>query len=75
MAKRYILQKEDTHLWALRGFGDQRAAFTAETKDEALERIRGMSEDRSVVIRNPYTGLFSEERTYPRRADPSRFPG
>lgn len=75
MAKRYILQKEGVRRWALRGLGGGRAAFVAETKVEALENIRGMSGDRSVTIRNPYTGEFSEERTYPRSSDPRRFPG
>lgn len=75
MTKRYILQKEGIRCWALRGRGDQRAALTAETKQEALSQIRGMSEPRSVVFRNPYDGTFSEERTYPRKFDPRRSVG
>ena len=75
MSKRYMYQKEGPQEWSLKGFGDTRAVKTFSTKEEGLDFVRGMTGPRSVLIRNPYTGRFKEERTYPRSADPRRFPG
>ena len=72
MTKHYFLQKEDKKGWVLREDGGGRAIFTVPTKQQALVRVQGMSQDRSVKIRNSVNGTILEERTYPRKVDPKR---
>ena len=72
MTKHYFLQKEDKKGWVLREDGGGRAIFTLPTKQQALVRVQGMSQDRSVKIRNSRNGTILEERTYPRKVDPKR---
>ena len=72
MTKHYFLQKEDEKGWVLREDGGGRAIFTVPTKQQALVRVQGMSQDRSVKIRNSRNGTILEERTYPRKVDPKR---
>lgn len=68
--KRYFLQANEGHGWALKGFGAQRAVRTFETKAEGIDYVQSMSEPRSVLMRNKYNGRIIEERTYPRSVDP-----
>ncbi|QJD59467.1 DUF2188 domain-containing protein [Pseudomonas sp. gcc21] len=62
--------------WELRKEGAARAARTASTKAELLALLPGYMEGKTASVKiHLRDGTIEEERTYPRRADPSESPG
>lgn len=73
--KNYHLTKGDD-AWKLTGEGASRASLSAPTKAEALQKTHDFMAGKvgSVKIHKE-NGVFQEERTYPRAADPKKSPG
>jgi hypothetical protein len=71
----YHLTK-DGDLWKLKKTGGKAASLTAQTKAEAISKMRAfMSGKRATVRIHKQDGKIQEERTYPRSADPRRTKG
>lgn len=76
---RYYLQKEDQS-WKLQKQGASRASvdFGDANKADAVRRaadfLKHQPSPSSMVIQKE-NGVFQQERTYPRKADPRRSPG
>ena len=71
----YYISNIDGH-WELKKQGNSKASLTADTKAEAIQKMRDYMSDKtgSVKIRK-MDGTFQEERTYPRAADPRKSKG
>ena len=62
--------------WELKKEGATRASKTAQTKDEILHLASAFLEGKTASLKIHKTdGAIQEERTYPRKADPSRSKG
>lgn len=74
---RYDLTHDNDN-WKLQKQGGERASkvFDGMTKEEAVKATSDFMQDHpgSVLIHKK-DGTYEEERTYPRRADPSQSPG
>lgn len=71
----YNINKTGTG-WALTKQGSARPSKTAETKEAIVELAKEFLSDKTASLRiHSMDGRIQEERTYPRKADPTRSPG
>jgi hypothetical protein len=62
--------------WELKKEGATRASKTASTKDAIMDLAKAFLEGKTASLKIHKTdGAIQEERTYPRKADPSKSPG
>ncbi len=62
--------------WRLKKQGAERASKTASTKQELVDKTREFMKTRSGSVKiHKENGRIQEERTYPKRNDPSKTPG
>ena len=67
---------KDGEKWKLKREGAERASKTEETKKEMIDTMRDFMKDRTGSVKiHKENGIIQEERTYPRRKDPSESPG
>lgn len=75
MMKNYHVTKDDK-LWKLTQEGAGRAAKTAETKAELLQKTREFMADKTASVKiHKENGQIQEERTYQRKDDPRKSKG
>jgi len=71
----YHITKDDQG-WKLQKEGSDRAIKRSDTKDEAIQHMRGYMDDKTGSVKiHREDGKFQEERTYQRKDDPSKSPG
>lgn len=62
--------------WELKKEGAARASKTAPTKDAIIDLAKEFFEGKTASLKiHKADGTVQEERTYPRKADPSKSPG
>ncbi|KTB93886.1 hypothetical protein AO069_04725 [Pseudomonas syringae pv. syringae PD2774] len=62
--------------WALKKEGTERASKTATTKAEIIELASEFLDGKTAALKiHKEDGSIQEERTYPRRADPTKTKG
>lgn len=67
---------KDGNKWKLTKQGKERAALTANTKQEIIKKTRVYMQDRNGSVKiHKQDGKIQEERTYPRAYDPSASAG
>jgi len=74
---KYHVSKRKNEPWRFKQEGAKRVIATADTKAEAMEKMRDFmhaGHEGSVRIHKE-KGAFQEERTYPRAKDPMSSPG
>jgi hypothetical protein len=71
----YNINKTGTG-WALTKQGSARPSKTADTKEAIIDLAKEFLSDKTASLRiHSMDGRIQEERTYPRKADPTRSPG
>lgn len=72
---RYHVTKQGDQ-WKLTKEGAQRASKVAQTKKQIIQETREFMENREGSVKiHKVGGEIQEERTYPRRSDPSKSAG
>ncbi|MFD2205781.1 DUF2188 domain-containing protein [Kiloniella antarctica] len=67
---------KDGKIWKLTKVGNDRASKTAGTKEEIIKETREYMKNRTGSVKiHKVDGKIQEERTYPRKNDPSETPG
>ena len=67
---------KDGDKWKLKKEGAERASKTADTKQEIIDQTRDFMSDKTGSVKiHKEDGKIQEERTYPRKSDPSKSPG
>ena len=61
---------------SLKKQGNERASLTADTKEEAIKKMREFMSDKTGSVKiHKVDGKYQEERTYQRKDDPKKSPG